>query len=148
MFTFLVGNLGDVMRFFYVVTTCLAVGFILACSEPSVVGGRIVVRNDVLDKQYNSFQVDLVRTSSGLQSYRKDLTPGDEVALPYKNIKSFRVTRRYADHTNIYHVSCPSNFDVEVQMKLIDIHTNRLQAGCVLSKKGQRSRSGIVRWED
>lgn len=131
----------------YVVVSFLGMAF-LGCSDPVVPGGRVIIRNDVLDKEYNSFVVDAVRTKAGLQGFRKSLNPGDEVVLPFKNVRALRVSRQYSDHTKVYQVECPADLNVQVQMKLIDIHTNRLQAGCVLRKRGERSRSGIMKWDE
>lgn len=117
-----------------------------ACGGEKVKGGQIVIRNDILDKKYNSFTVDRVLTARGATGFRKTLKPGDEEVLPFKSIRSLRFVRRYADHSKVYIVSCPKGFDTKVQFKLIDVHTNRLGGGCELRKRGRMER-GVVDWE-
>lgn len=119
---------------------------IISCSEAKVDGGEVVIRNDILDKDYNQIQVDRIITSRGASGYRKVLKPGDEVRLPFKHIRSLRFTRRYADHSKVYIVACPKDFDRRVTFKLIDVHTNRLAGGCELRKRGRMER-GVVDWE-
>lgn len=117
------------------------------CRGKHVEGGRITVRNDVLDKEFNSFQIDNLLTNKGQVSYRAELKPGEEVVLPFKNITGLRFKRRYSDHFKVYEVTCPANFNQAVTMKLIDVHTNRLQAGCELRRRGVMSIGGLVKWE-
>jgi hypothetical protein len=119
----------------------------IGCQGKHVEGGRITVRNDVLDKEYNSFQVDNLLTNKGQVSYRAELKPGEEIVLPFKNITGLRFKRRYPDHFKVYEVTCPANFNQAVTMKLIDVHTNRLQAGCELRRRGVMSIGGLVKWE-
>ena len=135
-------------KFIHWQVVCFLCVVFWGCSDPVIPGGRVIIRNDVLGKDYNSFVIDSVRTKAGLQGFRKSLSPGDEVILPFKNVRALRVSRQYSDHTKVYHVECPSDLNVQVQMKLIDIHTNRLQGGCVLRKRGERARSGIMTWDD
>lgn len=118
-----------------------------ACKGKHVEGGRITVRNDVLDKEYNSFQVDNLLTNKGQVSYKAELKPGEEIVLPFKNITGLRFKRRYSDHFKVYEVTCPANFNEALTMKLIDVHTNRLQAGCELRRRGVMSIGGLVKWE-
>ncbi len=119
---------------------------VTACGGEKVKGGQITIRNDILDKKYNTFQVDRVITANGSSGFRRLLKPGDEVELPFKWIRSIRFTRRYSDHSKVYVVSCPKGFGEKVQFKLIDVHTNRLGGGCELRKRGRKER-GIVDWE-
>jgi hypothetical protein len=112
-----------------------------------VPGGRIIVRNDILDKEYNSFYVDQIISAHGMMPYRRSLSPGEQTELPYRNIRQIRFVRQYADHAKVYMVSCPSGLDAEVTMKLIDVHTNRLGGGCRLRKRGDMNAGGIVKWE-
>lgn len=123
--------------------------FLLLCSckGQEIAGGQITVRNDVMDKEFNSFQVDQLVTGKGVVSYRAELKPGDEVVLPFKGITELRFKRRYADHQKVYEVTCPRDFNQAVTMKLIDVHTNRLQGGCALRRRGVMSLGGLVRWE-
>ncbi|MCB0325329.1 MAG: hypothetical protein KDD69_17220 [Bdellovibrionales bacterium] len=132
------------------VLTCgILIGLLLglsACGEPKTPGGEITIKNDILDKAYNAIRVDSVRTARGASGYSKTLKPGDEVVLPFKQIRSLRFTRRYADHSMVYIVECPKAFDRRVTFKLIDVHTNRLSGGCELVKRGRMER-GVVDWE-
>ncbi|MFN8391507.1 MAG: hypothetical protein U0136_14560 [Bdellovibrionota bacterium] len=120
--------------------------FFTTCSEPDVPGGSITIRNDILDKEYNSFVVDDILAGGALTGQRIVLRPGEEVTLEQKGISSLRFTRRYSDHSNIYVVDCPKGFHKAVTMKLIDVHSNRLGGGCKLVRKGE-SRNGSVTWE-
>ena len=120
--------------------------FLLACDE-SVPGGEITIRNDILDKEFNSFSIDQVKTSDGSKLFSASLVPGKEIALPYKNITDFRITRHYDKFSRVYQVSCPPHFDKRLMMKLIDIHSNRLGGGCELARYGE-IRGGITKWQD
>lgn len=120
--------------------------FLLACDE-KVPGGAISIRNDIQDKEFNSFRIDQVRTKAGAVLFSQTLHPGDEVSLPYKGIRSFTLTRQYSDHANVYVVSCPPEFSSKVTMKLIDIHLGKVPGGCSLSKTG-KMKDGFTRWDD
>lgn len=122
---------------------------LVSCAVEKTPGGEITIRNDILDKEFNSFSIDQVITSKGAAPYSKILHPSNEIVLPFKNITSFRVVRRYEDHSKVYIVKCPSNHDEKVLMKLIDIHSNRIKGSCKLIKKGEMKVSGgLVRWEN
>ena len=116
------------------------------CRTEKIPGGRLVIRNDILDKQFNTFTIDELLTSSGRGDFRKTLRPGDEITVPQKHVLSLRFTRRYEDHSKVYIVRCPEELDEEVRMKLIDVHLNRLSGGCVLSRRGE-IRGGTTVWE-
>ncbi len=119
----------------------------VSCSKEKIPGGRIIVRNDILDKEYNVFFVDQIVSANGMVPFRKSLSPGEQFTLPYKNIRKLRFIRQYADHAKVYQVTCPASLQVEVVMKLIDVHTNRLGGGCSLTKRGTMNKGGIVTWE-
>ncbi len=119
----------------------------MGCSDEQTPGGQVTVQNDILDKEFNTFTVDSVTTSSGSTGFRRTLKPGERVTIPHKHITGMRFTRRYKDHSNIYLVSCPSDFNVRTTVKLIDVHTNRLRGGCVLSKFGTLNEAGFMKWE-
>jgi hypothetical protein len=125
----------------------LTLGNIISCSEKEVKGGEVVIRNDILDKQFNSFVVDQVVTRAGLTGYSKTIKPAEVVALPYRNIHSIRFSRQYEDHTKVYIIDCPDDLDTQIVIKLIDVHSNRLPGGCVLSKKGERGLNGVISWK-
>lgn len=128
--------------FLLLVAVCLA-----ACGDPEVPGGEITIQNHILDKHYNSFVIDRVITKRGMTAFRKTLKPNEQIVLPYKGISSMRFTRKYEDHSRVYVVHCPSDFNKKVMMKLIDVHTNRLRGGCKLTKRGKKEEGGYVRWE-
>jgi len=119
----------------------------IACSFESKPGGEITVRNDILDKEYNTFTVDKLVTGKGLSSYKVSLKPGQSVVLPFSGIREMRFSRRYHDHSKVYEVSCPADFDRVVTIKLIDVHTNKMSGGCELSRRGTMSLGGLVKWE-
>lgn len=129
------------------ITIFLAIFVLTSCTEKHVEGGEITVRNDILDKDYNSFVVDQVVTTKGAVSYAKELKPNNQVVLPFKHISQLRFYRRYEDHTKVYLVSCPSDFSTAITMKLIDVHTNKLGGGCKLNKRGVMSKGGFVKWD-
>ncbi len=126
---------------------CLLAFVLSSCKGKFVEGGQITIRNDIMDKEFNSFQVDRIVSNNGLVPYKKELKPGDEVVLPIQGIRELRFKRRYADHFKVYEVSCPSDFNEVVQMKLIDVHTNKLQGGCNLRRRGRMTLGGLVKWE-
>lgn len=118
----------------------------LSCSEPKVPGGRITVRNDILDKEFNSFTIDQVLAGGSLSGFRKILKPGESVTIPFKHIRGIRFTRRYEGFSRVYHIDCPDEMDSALSINLIDVDTNRLGGGCVLTKKGE-IRNGVTTWE-
>lgn len=130
-----------------IASAVLMIFFYIGCSEPDVPGGRITIRNDILDKTYNEFTIDEVIAGGGLAGFRHSLSPGQEVTLPQKHVTSLRITRRYEDFSRVYVVECPPDMHKAVLMKLIDVHSNRLGGGCVLAKRGE-IRKGVTRWEE
>jgi len=117
---------------------------LIGCNQTQV--GEIIIRNDIQDKEYNSFVVDEVYKNGSRQSYKKTFYPGDEEAVPFSEITGIRFVRKYADRSDIYVVSCPAKKKSKVLLKLIDIYSNRLSGGCLLRKKGTEI-DGIVRWK-
>ncbi len=91
-------------------------------SDPPVPQGRIRVKNDSMDSSYN-----VVRVSAGGRSYA--LKPGEFALLP-KGVSNIRFSRQYADHVKAYTVKCPSKLTEGIQIKLIDVHLNRMPGGC------------------
>lgn len=119
---------------------------LLSACHDQVKGGEITVRNDIMDEEYNSFIVDQIKTSTGMSSHSKMLKPGQEFKIPAKRITGMRFTRRYKDHSNVYIISCPPDADRRVMIKLLDVHTNKIAGGCVLTRRG-RTEAGFTRWE-
>lgn len=94
-----------------------------ACSPDSgAPPGRILVRNDSQDSEYNVVEVE----ASG-RSYT--LHPGDFEILPHKTTR-IEFSRAYKDHVKRYTVQCPENINRGIVIKLIDVHTGRLPGGC------------------
>ena len=121
--------------------------FLLFCGcEEKVKGGEITVRNDIMDDSYNSFVLDQISTSQGQTGLQKTLKPGEEYTIPAKRITGMRFTRRYKDHSKVYVIKCPPDANRKVQIKLIDVHSNRIAGGCVLTKRG-RTEAGFTNWE-
>lgn len=108
----------------------------ISCSQEEVPGGEITIRNDIMDKEYNSFIIDKVMVGEGASAFTTKIKPGEEVVLPRKGVESFRVIRKYLDHSKVYEVTCPKGFKRKITMKLIDIHMNKIEGGCTLSRKG------------
>lgn len=121
--------------------------FLFGCETESIPNGRILVRNDIGDKNYNSFVIDQVVTKAGLAGFRKVLEPGERILLPQKGIRKLRFTRKYEDHSKVYVVKCPDKLASGIVMKLIDVHTNRIKGDCKLVKKGKKV-SGVTHWEN
>lgn len=119
---------------------CSSVG----CNSPSR-SAELTVRNDIQDREFNKIVVNQIHYSRGIALNKFTLSPGDEVNLPYNKISRFQVTREYSDHSNIYEVTCPIE-KKGVLIKLIDIHLNRMPAGCRLTKAGEE-RGGVVSWK-
>ena len=101
----------------------------VGCGD-SVPDGRILVKNDSGDKEYN-----IVDVSGGGASF--SLSPGDTRLLP-KGTSSFSMSRAYRDHTKYYSVECPRELSRGIAVKLIDVHVNRIAGGCrtVSASKG------------
>lgn len=117
-----------------------------SCSRESVPGGQVTIRNDLQDKSFTSFTIDQISTKQGSKVFARALQPGQQVTLPYKDLRQFRLVRPYGDYSRVYVVQCPSGFDEKVTMKLIDIHTDKIAGGCALAKYG-KLKNGFVKWE-
>lgn len=130
------------------ITFFISLVFLLnSCNHQEVPGGEISIKNDIMDKEYNSFIIDKVMLSDGASSFSTKIKPSEQVILPRKGVESFRITRKYEDHSKVYQVSCPKGFKRKITMKLIDIHLNKIDGGCSLSRKGT-IKDGFTKWED
>ncbi|MCB0343739.1 MAG: hypothetical protein KDD66_01410 [Bdellovibrionales bacterium] len=116
-----------------------------ACSEDSGPPGHLLIRNDIQDKQYNEFVIDSVEVKGARSGFRRMLAPGEKVVLPQRAVTRLRFTRKYKDYSLVYIVSCPKDLTQAVTIKLIDVHTGRLQGGCSLVRKGKKVQ-GLTRW--
>ncbi|MCO6430712.1 MAG: hypothetical protein J5J00_07605 [Deltaproteobacteria bacterium] len=92
------------------------------CSQEKVPDGRILFKNDTLDKSYNKVYI-----SGGGVS--RTLGPQEYVILP-RGTTRFSVSRQYKDHTRSYSVECPPLKGSGIRIKMIDIHVNRIAGGC------------------
>lgn len=103
-------------------TTLAASLMLLGCSGDTAPAGRILVKNDSQDSQYN------IITVSGGGAFAS-LRPGEKTILP-AGTKAFSVQRRYKDYTRSYSIACPPLGSSGIVVKLIDIHVNRIAGGC------------------
>jgi hypothetical protein len=122
---------------------CLFV-ILLSCNSSSR-EAEIKIRNDIQDSEYNKITIEEIRHAGGTALNKYNLTPGNEIALPYKRITQLKVSREYKDYTSIYEVTCPAQKKAAI-IKLIDIYLNRMPSGCRLSKAGEQ-RGGVVVWK-
>ncbi len=102
----------------------------VGCLGESVPDGQILVKNDSQDREFNVIAV------YGNGAYAV-LKPGGRMLLP-PNTRSFSASRRYATYTRRYSVACPKIEGSGIVIKMIDMHTNRMPAGCktVSASKG------------
>jgi hypothetical protein len=110
-------------RFFRVAhkATILLLLLLVGCQADNIPAGRILVKNDCQDREFNVISV------SGGGSY-KSLKPGQSFLMP-RGVREFSVTRRYREYTRYYAVKCPE-IKKGIRVKLIDIHVNRIDGGC------------------
>jgi hypothetical protein len=100
------------------------IGFLChGCSRESVPEGRILVKNDSQDREFNVISV----LGNGKYAILK---PGERVLLP-PGTRFVTATRRYATYTRRYSVACPPIEGPGIVIKMIDMHTNRMPAGCI-----------------
>ena len=108
-----------------------------ACDESGGRSAEVTIRNDILDKEYNVVVVDQVMSTSGQSGKRYELHPQEERSLKERGITKLRFSRKYQDHTRVYHVTCPDDPNKRILLKLIDVHLNRMPGGCVTTKATQ-----------
>jgi|GEM_PF-2791041 hypothetical protein len=103
---------------------------LFGCLGERVPDGQILVKNDSQDREFNVIAV------YGNGAYGV-LKPGERMLLP-PNTRSFSASRRYATYTRRYSVACPKLEGPGIVIKMIDMHTNRMPAGCktVSASKG------------
>jgi hypothetical protein len=94
----------------------------IGCSHESVPSGRIMVKNDSRDPEYN-----VIVVSAGSQHFT--LKPTQGTLLP-KNTRFFTVQRAYRDFTRYYSVDCPPPGSSGTFIKLVDIHMKQIDGGC------------------
>ncbi|MEN9846820.1 MAG: hypothetical protein RIS36_1967 [Pseudomonadota bacterium] len=108
-----------ILRALSVPLICMGV---LGCLGENVPDGQILVKNDSQDREFNVIAV------YGNGAYAV-LKPGERMLLP-PNTRYFSASRRYATYTRRYSVACPKIAGAGVVIKMIDMHTNRMPAGC------------------
>jgi hypothetical protein len=92
------------------------------CLDDKVPPGRILIKNDSLDRSFNVISV----VGGGQYSILK---PGERTLLP-AGTRTFTAKRQYESYTRRYVVACPAITGAGVVIKMIDMHTNRMPAGC------------------
>ena len=102
----------------YLVLVTLVAG----CFGEDVPAGRILMKNDSRDREYN-----VIIVSAG--GATRSLKPNEKFLLP-PGTRSFSVSRQYKEYTRRYSVSCPAFSGDGIVVKTIDIHLNRIQGGC------------------
>lgn len=100
----------------------LAIFFVLGCADEKPPAGRILVKNDSQDREYNVMSV----LGGGAYSILK---PGERFVLP-AGTRTFTAQRKYKEYTRRYTVACPPLTGAGITVKMIDMHTNRMPAGC------------------
>jgi hypothetical protein len=113
-----------------VYSAVLIMMWVVGCLGERVPDGQILVKNDSQDREFNVIAV------YGNGAYAV-LKPGERMLLP-PNTRSFSASRRYASYTRRYSVACPKIEGAGIVIKMIDMHTNRMPAGCktVSASKG------------
>ena len=101
---------------------CLGVSLAVGCSEEAPPPGRILVKNDSQDREFNVISV------LGGGGYAI-LKPGERFVLP-EGTRTFTAQRKYKEYTRRYTVACPPLGSNGITVKMIDMHTNRMPAGC------------------
>ena len=104
------------------VALCVLTVMSVGCLGDNVPDGRILVKNDSQDSEFNVISV----LGNGKYAILK---PGERVLLP-PGTRSITATRRYATFTRRYSVACPKIEGPGIVIKMIDMHTNRMPAGC------------------
>ena len=112
------------------VALLLLITITLLGSEPSVPDGRIRIKNDSQDSEYNVVQV----TGS---SFSHTLAPGEATLLP-RGVRNISFSREYKNYTRRYQVECPAALTKGITIKLIDVHLNRMPGGCVTTWSNAR----------
>jgi hypothetical protein len=92
------------------------------CSDEAPPSGSILVKNDSQDRDFNVISV------LGGGSYAI-LKPGERFVLP-AGTRTFTAQRKYKEYTRRYTVACPPITGSGITVKMIDMHTNRMPAGC------------------
>lgn len=84
--------------------------------------GRIRIKNDSQDREYN-----LLNVYAGGVSFT--LKPGEAKLIPAQT-SSISFRREYKEYTRSYEVQCPPINGSGITIKLLDVHLNRISGGC------------------
>lgn len=110
-------------------STLFLVLVLAACSREKVPAGRIMVKNDSRDSEYNVIEVSAPGTDARL-------APDEKILLP-RGTSNFTVRRQYKDYVRFYAVRCPEVKGSGIFIKLIDIHVNRIAGDCETISAGK-----------
>jgi len=133
------------MRLLTVIQILLIILLLEGCKSEHR-NSELTLRNDIQDEDFNQIVIDQIQTPARRHPERYTLAPGQELSLPHSKVIKFRVSRAYKDHSKLYEVTCPPKKPPGSIIKLIDIHLNRMSAGCILTKAGQ-ARGGLTTWQ-
>lgn len=116
-------NASQVVRGFSALgLVALALCLLQGCADERPPPGRILVKNDSQDREYNVISV----LGGGAYAILK---PGERFVLP-AGTRTFTAQRKYKEYTRRYTVACPPLTGAGITVKMIDMHTNRMPAGC------------------
>ncbi len=73
--------------------------------------------------------------------------PGDTKPITRGNVTSFVLVRAYPDHKLKYDVSCPAEAKGSFTITILEVHNNKLPAGCRLERAGHWSKHTGLTWD-
>lgn len=111
------------MRKALMTITVAAVASLSSGCESSVPEGRIRIKNDSQDREFNVVEV------SG-DGFSQALSPGQSMLAP-PGTTTIEFARAYDNYTRRYRVECNRQITRGITVKLIDVHLNRIAGGCV-----------------
>ena len=118
--------------YFLLLAISIVAGLIIAgCSqEEPVPYGQVRVKNDFHGDEYTTVVV-----SAAGRSYTME--PGDRVLLP-QGVTTISFKYKQKNYTRYYTVECPRDLGAGINMKLLEVHVNKLDGGCrtVSAEKG------------
>lgn len=77
------------------------------------------------------------------------LNPGQSKRLTIRNVYTFTVSRVFGDEQQKFVVSCPKDPRIKdkITLRLVDIQSNSMPAGCLLERTGKWTRSDGTQWD-
>lgn len=141
------------MRFFRDLCFHVAIACVIALTMlvplESACAAVVTVINDLReDEPGHTLKVDYVRLRGVVLPIRIEVAPRSSVLVTKRDISSLRITRIYDRKRLVFEVSCPVGKAEEVQLKLLDVWSNRMPGGCRLTRKGTWKPGTGTRWED